>query len=1012
VLFRFGGYELDEAKGELRREGRPVAIQPKPLALLALLLRERERVVPADEILDALWPDTAVTPGSLNRAVSHARRAIGDTHRGRVIASVSKRGYRFCGEVVAVEPKAAAAAAPQAAAFVGRDDARAALRSAWAAALEARRSAVALVTGPAGIGKTRLAEVTCAEIEAAGGLVLSGRAREGEGVPAFWLWAQVLRRLLEVEASADELREVTRHAAELAELLHLEPPAEAGAGAGRTPEQSRFLLFDAVSRVLLRAARRRPLLVWLEDLQWAGAESLRLLEHLALENVDAPLLVLATVRDEAREPGDPVARTLALLRAQDRSFEVALAPFSRAEVAALVERTLGRPAPPDLTSELSARTEGVPLFVREALRLLEERGALAHPERIAREGVQLPPRALDLIRRPLEKLSSRCAAAVAAAAVLGREFDLPAVSHVASLPRDETLDAIDEAARAGVVEESTGRAGFRFTHALFQEAVLAGLSPGERARLHWRAAEHLERENAGDPSALLAELAHHHHRALAIGDPERACAAALRAAEQAERLSAWAQAALHYEQASAAFEQLPGCDPLRRLELALARTEAWRLASERSKRRQAARAAFELARALGRPREMARAAIGLLDLQEWGVRDEEARASVTAALAALGDGGGVEEARLVTRLAYLDVRDEHENAARVGRHAVALAREAGAPDALQDALYTLHFALGGPEGLAERSAIADEIAEIAPRSRSADRAVIALLDVAGDALEQGDREGSRRRREQARRLAGERPHLGMRWHLEVYDTGIALLEGRLDEVASRAHAALGVGLRAEHPYGRACENAHLALLARERGDLAGLLARLAPALRAREGPGHWVKAVVARAQAALGNTREARALFEDLAARGFDDIPRNLRWTATLNEVAQLCADLGDRPRAERLRGVLSPYAERHAVMPLAILYGGPLHLALARLAELLVRADEAAEHFDAALAACEAIHADPLRARAAFHAGQFWLGRERKRALALLEQSARAAAALGMSGLAGAARAALGGRG
>ena len=83
MLYRFGAYELDEARGELRREGRPVAIQPKPLALLALLLRERERVVPADEILSTLWPDTVVTPGSLNRAVSHARRAIGDTHRGR-----------------------------------------------------------------------------------------------------------------------------------------------------------------------------------------------------------------------------------------------------------------------------------------------------------------------------------------------------------------------------------------------------------------------------------------------------------------------------------------------------------------------------------------------------------------------------------------------------------------------------------------------------------------------------------------------------------------------------------------------------------------------------------------------------------------------------------------------------------------------------------------------------------------------------------------------------------------
>jgi predicted ATPase len=186
------------------------------------------------------------------------------------------------------------------------------------------------VTGPAGIGKTRLAEVASAEIEAAGGLLLSGRAREGEGVPAFWLWAQVLRRLLEAEGATEELSRAARHADELAELLPLEPAQPADAG--RSPEQSRFLLFDGVARALERAARRRPLLVVLEDLQWAGAESLRLLEHLAHERVEAPLLVLATVREEPREPGHPLSRALALLRSEDQSVEIALAPFSRAEV--------------------------------------------------------------------------------------------------------------------------------------------------------------------------------------------------------------------------------------------------------------------------------------------------------------------------------------------------------------------------------------------------------------------------------------------------------------------------------------------------------------------------------------------------------------------------------------------------------------------------------------------------------------------------------------------------------
>jgi DNA-binding winged helix-turn-helix (wHTH) protein len=966
VIYRFGAYELDEARGELRRDGKAVAIQPKPLALLELLLRERERVVPSDEILETLWPDTVVTPGSLNRAVSHARRAIGDTHKGRWIRSISRRGYRFSGEVSQLDPaRPAAAAEAKERPFVGRADALARIREAWARVAGERAGAVVLVSGPPGIGKTRLTERATQEIEASGALALVGRAREGEGVPAFWPFAQVLRRLLEQPAAADALRAVASHEPELAELLGLAAPPAASA---RAPEQSRFLLFDAVCRALLREARRRPLLLVIEDLQWAGSESLRLLEHLAHEPLDAPLLVLATVRDEPRAPGHPAERALGLLRAQDRCTEVALQPFSRAEVAALLAQVLAKPAPPELTSELFARTEGVPLFLREALRLLAERGALAEPERVPREGVVLPARALDLIRRPLERLSAAATALVSAAAVLGREFELSAAAGVAGQERPAALDCIDEAVAAGVLEAAAagGATAFRFTHALFQEAALAALAPGARARLHLRAAEHLERENAGDPSALLAELAHHRHRALAVGDPERACDAALRAAEQAVRRGAWEQAALHTEQAREAFELVPGCDPERRLALVLDATDAWRFANVRSRRRQSAREAFELARALGKPRELARAAIGLLDLQEWGVRDEAARAAIEEAFAAVRGTGGVEEARLVTRLAYLEVRASHENAARVARQAVALARAAGDPDALQDALYALHFSIGGPDGLAERSALAPEIEEVAAKSRSADRSLIALLDTAGDRFELGDRPGALRLREAARRVAGPRPHLLMRWHFEVYDTGVALLEGRLDEVAARADAAFSVGRRAEHPYARGCANAHRALLARERGDAAGVIEALSPALRAREGPGHWVEAVVARAELASGRPREARARFASLAARGFADVPRNLRFIATLIELAHLCAELEDVERADPLAALLSPYADHHGILPLAICYGGPASWALAKLAAVRgMRREARALHADA-LAACEAIGAETTRARIA----------------------------------------------
>jgi DNA-binding winged helix-turn-helix (wHTH) protein len=137
VIFRFDDYELDENAAELRRAGVRVELQPKPFELLRLLVRERARVVSASELMDALWPDVAVTPSSLTRAVSHARRAIGDTHKGERIRSEARRGYRFVGEVregAATAPAPKAEDRPTAAPFVGREEALAELHAAYAAA--------------------------------------------------------------------------------------------------------------------------------------------------------------------------------------------------------------------------------------------------------------------------------------------------------------------------------------------------------------------------------------------------------------------------------------------------------------------------------------------------------------------------------------------------------------------------------------------------------------------------------------------------------------------------------------------------------------------------------------------------------------------------------------------------------------------------------------------------------------------------------------------------------------
>ena len=978
---RFGDYELDEDAGELRHRGAAVEIQPKPLALLALLVRERARVVPARELIDSLWPDTRVSPASLTRAISHARRAIGDTNRGALIRSVSRRGYRFCADVVELD---LAAAPPPAASgagrvFVGREDPLARLERAFADAVE-RRGTVALITGPAGIGKTRLLEHFASHAEARGARVLLARSHSDDGVPPFWLWVQVLRQLHESDSN---------------ELARLVPEL------GGTPGAQRFLLFDAVARALASAARARPLVIALEDLQWADAGSLRLLEHLAFEAAGEALLVVATVREGFRERGHPLDRTLAALRQQERTVELALAGFSRREVALWLDRVLGRPAPSDLISDLFARTEGVPLFLREAIRLLGERGALDAPERLPRVGVALPGRALDLIRRALDSLSQRAGTLVASASVLGREFTLAAAAEVAQLERDESLDLCDEATRAGVLEASPdAAASWRFTHALFREGAYSGLAAGERVRLHLRAARRLEREHAGDLEPVIAELAHHHHRALAVGEPVRALEFSRAAAARAARLGAWEQAVRHYEDAVAALPHVRPLAPEDRIGVLLELGETCRLSGDRARRREVLGQAIELARAHGRPVDQARAAIALTDLQDWSARDEEARDAVGEALAAIGFEPRPVRARLLTRLAYHEIRAAHDAAQRMARQAVALAREDGEPESLQDALYVLHFSLGGPDHTDERAQLGEEIVRAALDSRSSDRALIALIDLASDRVMLGDAAGARALRARAAQVAGERPAPMMRWHEGVYDTGIAVLEGRFGDAAALAQDTLGFGRRVEHPYAAGVFAGQRAMLARERGDAAEVLAAFEPGVGARVGPFHWIRALVARARLALGRVDDARSLFDELAAEDFADVPRNLRWTGTFVELAHLCAELDDAARAKSLRAWLAPVEHQHGAFPVAVFYGGPVRFALARLAETLGERDDALGLYAESLEDSRALGARPTEARIGARFGRALEPREPKRARALLAEAERTAQELGLAGL------------
>ncbi|MFO0690017.1 MAG: AAA family ATPase, partial [Myxococcota bacterium] len=502
MIFRWDDCELDDEAGELRRGGVRVEVQPKPFELLLLLVRARPRTVASDELMRSLWPGVVVTPASLNRAVTSARRAIGDTGRGERIDSVPRRGYRFAGEVevldrwpsadasaerVAPLPVARAAgaaagapigapvgsapiAAPFSTPFVGRAEALATLRGARRAA-EQGIGAVVLVSGPAGIGKTRLLRAFVSECEQAGVRARIGHCRDREGAPAYWVWQQLLTAI-GAERETEQLHALRRQAETLARS-----DTARGDGPSAGPEQSRFLFFEGVLAVLREWAAEGAGVIVLEDLQWAGSESLALLEHVAFEIESTRLLLVASLREEPAGRRRVAELTRVALRRMEHCHPIELARFTRREIEELARQVLGDRVPPELVEALDARTEGVPLFLRERLRELDgavRRGEL--PELVLSRTLAGDSPTLSLVRRAIEGLPESCVAYLEAAAVLGREFPLPYAAEVAGLPLEEAARAFDQAALGGIVEEAGQSASGRFSHALYREALYDGIA--------------------------------------------------------------------------------------------------------------------------------------------------------------------------------------------------------------------------------------------------------------------------------------------------------------------------------------------------------------------------------------------------------------------------------------------------------------------------------------------------------------------------------------------------------
>lgn len=389
-----------------------------------------------------------------------------------------------------------------------------------------------LISGEAGVGKSRLVSEAAATARSMDVLVLTGHSSEMEGAPPYEPLIEHIEQSVRIVDPAALRAALGENAPEVAKLMpelrQLYPDIQAPIE--MPPDQDRRYLLHGFGEFLERAASARPILLIFENLHWADDSTCIMLRHLAGRLRGTPVLLLGTYRDDELIASSPFARTLQELVRERLCEDILLQRLDRDAVASLLESRAGSAPPAELLELVYSETEGNPFFVEEVYRNLEESGKLFDASGSFQSGISIAdtevPRGVRLVlEQRLERVSEDCRKTLTAAAVSGRVFGYQLLARVGGADEDVLLDALDEAIASSLIEDvSTGReARYKFAHELYRQTLLSGLSLPRRQRLHLRIADALA-ELSGGQSRHASEIAHHYYQAGAAADSEKTLA--------------------------------------------------------------------------------------------------------------------------------------------------------------------------------------------------------------------------------------------------------------------------------------------------------------------------------------------------------------------------------------------------------------------------------------------------------------------------------------------------------
>jgi tetratricopeptide (TPR) repeat protein len=412
-----------------------------------------------------------------------------------------------------------------------------------------------ILVGEPGVGKTRLAQEITELARAQGFRILTGRCYEPQQTVGYYPFLEALAQAVGVMTEAAE------RWPEVARLLPESDPTAHASGPLNDPTAQQRLFYQ-VRTLLETLAERQPLALLVDDLHWADEASLALLQHLARQTRDQPLLLVGTARAVEARRLPPLAAALSDLRRDDLVREVSLQPLDEEETATLLAATLlaatvggadgaqggAATIAPHLVHHIYQRSEGNAFFTRQLAQALLEQGALTLTEGAWRlretiAAASTPESIRSIIAQRLSRLTAHTQEVLREASVLGQVVIFDEVRGMSHRGEQEVEEALEEAAAAGIVREGAHEE-YHFNHVLTRDTLYAEISAHKRRRFHRQAADAIEA--LPQPERRAAELSYH---LLAAEERARALPYTLLAGDQAESVYAHAEAEGHYRAA-------------------------------------------------------------------------------------------------------------------------------------------------------------------------------------------------------------------------------------------------------------------------------------------------------------------------------------------------------------------------------------------------------------------------------------------------------------------------------